>query len=897
MSLKRNKLYFFIFTIFCLSVYGQTKQENLKQNTEPKIIPPVLIKFIQATYSKKDLKNHIEGSITFELLVNEKGLVDSIQIVKGLKPSLDSATKRAVSQFKFNPATIGLDSIPVIIEYRYDIKMTDVEIPEYINFKGQVRAKGTRSPLINAILTVSFSDTSLNYTPIPFSKYLKKIGSFKDQKVENSTVITKTDSLGNFQFKSLPSGSFKVSILASGYKLESFKEILKEKQQVENLYRLNKEVYDDYEVIVYGKSKRKQVSKSELSVGEIKRLPGFGGDAIRVVEALPSTSRSGFLSGNIIVRGGSSQDTRFLLNNLDIPQVFHFGGLRSVIHSSLIQSFTLYPGGFNARYGGAISGILYLKTRPAKTDRWHGELNISWIDANILLEGPINKKHSFIVSGRYSYLGLIVQKAIKSLADGTTIFPAYADALIRWDYKISKKNHFYLSYNGSLDTLSLVLGASTDTTNRNQVNSFVNFNSIYSGLKTKINPKIENDLNFSFSSRNNSTNAFDLFDFNLNIKSFSLKNELSWTFNPKINTYAGLDLNIAQVKNDITIDFDQASFQGRDIQTTYYSNIAGYLIYEYQPTKEWLITPSVRYDYYNEIQDAEVSIRLTSRYQYTKSTTIKAAIGTYNQSPKPLGQSISPTFGNPDLSPTLAQHYILGHEWQISNLIFLDVQTYFNYQTQIPVNTDSLRSNGQRFNFLPDMEGRAYGFEILLKHDRGQSFFGWISYSLSRSERKAPRATNQGFLTNQKQGLGNQNFDPKKWVLFQSDQPHNFQIIGNWRLPRNWEVGFRFRYFSGNPTTPLINSTEQLFDSDAFAYLENQDDAFSNRIDPFVQLDLRADKKFIFNNLIWSIYLDIQNASFFWYESPETVDYNYDFTEQINTTIPIIPTLGISLKF
>ena len=71
-------------------------------------------------------------------------------------------------------------------------------------------------------------------------------------------------------------------------------------------YRISRESYDNYEIVVYGKAEKKEVARQTLSVSEIKRVPGFGGDAIKVVRALPGVARPSFVSGDIIIRGSGN---------------------------------------------------------------------------------------------------------------------------------------------------------------------------------------------------------------------------------------------------------------------------------------------------------------------------------------------------------------------------------------------------------------------------------------------------------------------------------------------------------------------------------------------------------------------------------------------------------------
>jgi len=322
---------------------------------------PEVIKFVNAEYPPAALKKGLEGTVLMEIIVTDIGIVDSIRILKsldsvlGLNSAMDPAAIKAIKQFKFSPAIAGGKAIPVAIQYEYHFSIEEQikKIEEYVNFKGRLIEKGTRAPVKEGLIVIQFLDSLADTTLIiPFSRYLKKIGSFKGQYYEEGQILTRSDSMGRFQFKSIPAGSIKVTYPITGYRSTYSTEIIETGKQINVVYRLLRESYDEYEVLVIGKADKKEVAKKTIQLKEIRRLPGFGGDAVKVVQALPGVARPFFISGEIIVRGNGFQDNRYYVDGIDVPKIFHFGALRSVYNSNLISSVSLYPGGYSARYGG-----------------------------------------------------------------------------------------------------------------------------------------------------------------------------------------------------------------------------------------------------------------------------------------------------------------------------------------------------------------------------------------------------------------------------------------------------------------------------------------------------------------------------------------------------------------
>jgi hypothetical protein len=202
-----------------------------------------------------------------------------------------------------------------------------------------------------------------------------------------------------------------------------------------------------------------------------------------------------------------------------------------------------------------------------------------------------------------------------------------------------------------------------------------------------------------------------------------------------------------------------------------------------------------------------------------------------------------------------------------------------------------------------------YGLEIMLRHQPSEHFFGWIAYTLSRSERQSkvpppdpPFGGLGDIIPFQYVGF-NANYrgvwDPMQWYFFDKDQTHNLQLVASWRLPHNWEFGTRMRYVTGNPITPQLGFTEKKYEFDAASgrYVDITGAARTDRMGPFFQTDIRVDKKWIKNSWLFSLYLDVQNVNYFWYNSPEIYSYNYDNSERQVIGGIILPALGVQAEF
>ena len=288
---------------------------------------------------------------------------------------------------------------------------------------------------------------------------MKKIGGFGGQFLQGGSLVATTDSTGGFAFKSLPPGPIEVKVIAPDYARFDDRERIVRGQATDVIYRMQRISYGDNEIVVYGKIENKEVAQRTLTLQEVQKIPGLGGDAVKVIEALPGVARVSFISGDIIVRGSANGDTKYYLDGVLIPQLFHFGGLKSTYNSDALSSVDLYPGGFNVEYGDAVGGTVEIKGRPAKTDRWHADIDVNLIDASAIFEGPISPKLSLLTTFRRSYIADVLNFAVKRAGINLpfTVAPYYWDEVTRLDYHPSKNASMFLTFFASDDELKFII--------------------------------------------------------------------------------------------------------------------------------------------------------------------------------------------------------------------------------------------------------------------------------------------------------------------------------------------------------------------------------------------------------------------------------------------------------
>ena len=695
-----------------------------------------------------------------------------------------------------------------------------------------------------------------------------------------------TDSLGAFQLEIPESGSCEIQILAAGYTLLKVPEAIPEEGILDREYRLQADGRTEVLTVMATQTAPRQATSHGLNRQEVEMLPGFGGDAVKSLQSMPGVARPAITDpGAIIVRGSGNYDTRFTLDGVDIPNLFHFGGVKSTYNSLGLGSIELQPGGFGAEYGGCIGGVVTLEGRGGRRDHWRTVADASFLDASFHTEGPLGENFSLLINGRRSFIGELAELASRSNDDiNLAIAPYYWDGVLRLDYDAGGAHRFFLTAFAGQDRMELVfpdessgspeVSEATDTVGIDLV-----FRRFIFGWDAFLGDRFHNRLRLALGHDSNSGHFAGEFRFEGKGPMHSLRNDLEISLGQNLVSHVGADVLFTPYTYTVKLN----GYAESSLEDKQFSDVGAYADLAWEVRPGLTLKPGVRYDYYHHLDEGKPSLRAQAFWDYRAGRRITAAVGSYNQAPRPIGQSTDPIYGNPDLPSTTARHITLGHEWQLAEGLSLKIEGYHNQQDHVPALTDSAD-----LNFLADSEARMYGLELMLRKEAGDGFFGWISYSLGRSERRYARDPGDG-----------SDWRPDQWLPYEMDQTHHLQAVGSWDLGRGWSFGSRVQFVSGVPVTPILGYTSNRyeFDADTGDYVPVEGAYNSERVSPYFRTDLRVDKRVVRGDTVWSFYLDLQNANYFLYNSPEGYTYNYDYSKREEYGWIFMPALGARVEF
>lgn len=667
------------------------------------------------------------------------------------------------------------------------------------------------------IFCAGLSIAQNNYT---ISGYVKD-GKTGEELIGAVVVIKEIPATGvstnayGFYSITIPEGNYTVSVQYLGYELSSQQISLK--QNTKQNIILKEKSKDLDEVVVVEERKNENITSTQMGVEkldmkEIKNIPVLFGeqDVLKTLQLLPGIQSAGEGNSGFFVRGGAADQNLILLDGATVYNASHLLGFFSVFNSDAIKDVTIYKGEEPAEYGGRLASVVDVKMNDGNDKKFGVNGGIGLISSRLTIDGPIVKeKGSFIISARRTYADMFLL-----LSKDTTIRKArlyFYDLNLKANYRINDKNRIYLSGYFGQDvlgfgtTFGINWGNATGTLRWNHLFSeklFCNTSAIFSNYAYRIN------VNFGGSAINIISRIQD-YNLKQDYEYFiSSKNKIKFGFN---SIYHNI------IPGAITAD-NNSKISSLHLPNKFGFENAIYISQEFKPVPKFsfeygarlasfsLIGPGDFYTYnadgtthdtatYRSGQNVKTYVNLEPRasanYIINEKNSVKVSYGRNTQNLHLISNSTS---GNPtdlwvpssnNIKPEISDQVSLGYFKNLKdNLYEFSSEVYYkNMQNQVDY------KNGAQLNFNATIEsqllygkGRAYGLELLMKKKYGK-FNGWISYTLSRTERQID-------------GINNGNYYPAK-----QDRTHDISIVGIYEMSPKWTFSATWVYYTGNAVT------------------------------------------------------------------------------------------------
>ena len=708
-------------------------------------------------------------------------------------------------------------------------------------------------------------------------------------------------------------------------------------------------------------------SVTTMAPRESKILPGAAEDVLRSLQALPGVTSVSDFSSQLVVRGSGPDQNLILIDGFEVLNPYRLYGFISMFNPETISDISLQTGGFAAQYGDRLSAVLDVRNREGRTDtRPAGKVNLSLTNMNLIAEGGLtflNRNASYIVSFRRTYYDLILGPALKSanIVKGDVALPNFRDLQVKVAVPVSGSHKLLFNAFTSRDGIELISGTERDRPDSVSVVD-KSYNTLL-GATWQFNPSSDLVVQTQVSwYRNTGDGMFDgtfvdpaqntgelgrldtlgirLFrfavDYDYIYEKAGLTQRLLLDAGPHtVEVGYGLDILRTDFIRYFEIDESFKEFirsRGQvvptdAVETVRYNRYHAYVQDRIALGDRLFVQPGVRLDFYPTLsREAYVAPRFNVSYKIDDVNTVRAAYGTYYQSPGMEKQDFRQrltftreTFST--LDAERAEHYILGYDRMLTPEWQFKTETYYKDFHDIvvpeklagsqwytaPTGTDiftregwtaPVRVAGDSLTSRPvnKAAGYSYGFEFMVQKIRSLAsdrFTGWVSYALSYSERER-----DGIRT-----------------VFLFDQRHAVNVVGNYRFAERWDVGARFTLRSGRPFTEAIGVKPRVVyqrvngqdipvvqvdpNGKVILDVDYEQDTYSGRLNLYHTFDVRVTTYPRWWGLDWSFYLDVQNV--YNRENQQQVGYYIDEAGELRQRpiygIPIFPSLGMSLAF
>lgn len=613
-----------------------------------------------------------------------------------------------------------------------------------------------------------------------------------------------------FYSLTLPEGKYTVIVQFIGYQSDTTT-ITLDKSLVKN-FKLKTFESTLSEVVVSAEKQNEHIESAQtgmekIDMKEVNKIPVLFGekDIVKAMQLLPGIKSVGDGGGGIYVRGGGADQNLILLDEALVYNASHLLGFFSTFNSDAIKDAIIYKGSQPAQYGGRLSSAMDIRMKDGNKQNFEANGSLGLISSKLSLEGPVVKdKGSFFISGRRTYADLFLQ--LDETYKGTNLY--FYDLNAKANYRISEKDVLFLSGYFGRDNLGLDGLFGLDWGN---ATGTLRWNHFVSSKMFSNTSLIVSNYNYLVGIQRGGS------DFNLrsDILDYTVKQEFQYFPNTRHSMRMGLNSTYHTI---VPGEVSGESLNSREMQKKYSWENAIFFTDEWKLNARININAGIRMsgfsvlgngDFYTLDGDKNVidttsfemgevvktyinpEPRLSVSYQISPSNSIKAAYSRNSQYLHLISNSSvsSPTDkwipSNNTIKPQIADQLSLGYFKNLSgNKFETSAEIYYkNMQNQIDYkNGADILFNEQIETQILSGIGRAYGLELFIKKKTGK-FTGWMSYTLSRTEKKID-------------GINND-----KWYAARQDKTHDISIVASYEINSKITVSANWVYSTGSAVT------------------------------------------------------------------------------------------------
>lgn len=602
------------------------------------------------------------------------------------------------------------------------------------------------------------------------------------------------------------------------------------------------------------RSHHKEVAGVTVDAQEARQTAGTAGDPIRVLASLPGVSQAVWPAALFVVRGSNPGNTGFYIDGIRVPATFHLALGPSIIAPELLQSMDFYPGAYPANFGRYIAGVVSIHTLRPPEDRVHLWADVSLYEARAVATAPVDDGRGVVaVAARYSYTGPLV-----SLFDQDTTID-YSDYQLRFDHNLWGGQGTILAF-GSLDQLDWTIPATPpsmpDPVTQVAALQFHRLDFRWSGavLGGRLTAGLTGGYDHAQSSLPQAP---------LTVGSVGVAPRLMWSR----RLGRAFDLQVGADAEYQHFEAHPLSFKGKpsDLGRSRPALSQGtFATVRFHPDDRLVISPGVRGDLFVEEGTSRfvVEPRLDMQVDLTRWLGLTLNLGRFSQMPSlPVNVAGFESFGLSSIGLQRSDAISGGASVRAPDDTTVEVVGFYQRMRVTDVSDlDYQSGNVTGDDYLILHDGVGYGVQTMIRRPASHRFSGWLSYTLSWSVRN-----------------GSNGVVRSDW-----DQRHILNLVGAYRVGAGFTVGARVHFNTGRElAVPPPPNTMRI-------------QAMRIQAPNYYQLDLRAERAFVFDRFIVKVFLDVANVTF----NRELVQYVSTKPETTPAYLRLVlPTLGVNAAF
>ena len=665
---------------------------------------------------------------------------------------------------------------------------------------------------------------------------------------------TTTDGNGLFEIKTSTKNEITLNATMVGY--ASYKQkldITSQSSMIDLHIQLVVKAIQLDEAVVMGSSFSSEKGKGiVVSSLDVMTTPGGAADLFQSLKTMPGLTQVSE-SAELYVRGGDPNET---ITIIDQSAIYHpytyessYGGLFSNLNTGAIDQMYFSSGGFSSKYGNVLSGVLDIQTKNLPPQLGFS-VGVSMAAAQLDAEIPIvQDKLGLRVYSQQSYTKPIMW--MNGSLDEFTATPASRNLTSSLAYKISKTG--MLKFTGIFaDDEQGVNIDRAEFTGAFNGNSKTNFFNLHLSELVGTNTLMKSSL--SYNSHDNFW-KLGVLDLNKFDQVYKFRTDIEHTFTNELQLLTGAEFDKRKQTYIGVIPSEDYDVRPEAAQEVLNEKIEENRIGAYAELKKLNIfglqdlhvIAGIRTDHFTNLKITNIDQRYGLGYQFSESSKIRFAFGTFHQVPD--FRYYAEQDGNPNLKSMQAYHYVFSYDYEIDKYNSFRAELYHKDYDDLPLEDHQLNYNNNGY-------GYASGLDLIFKGKFPFGLTGWLSYGYINTKRKwldFEELTNSSF-----------------------DITHNLSLILKYNISAMWQIGVNIKYATGRPYTPIVGST-LIHESNIYEPVYGKDN--SARYPDYKRLDLRITHlNQLFGKIFTVFYLealnilDINNLFGF--------SYNRDYTEQ-----------------